>query len=608
MTAGPQATDRGPPPQVRHPATGTGTEGPAISPVEGGASTDGPSPWDRAMTALRLLAADPALGGIVLRARAGPVRDAFMAAARDRLGTPVRLHHGMDEEALSGGIDLTATLAAGRPVLRAGLLGAPGPFALAMAERTPPALAGRLAQALDAGSARPMLALDEGAAPDERVPGAVGARLAFHVDLDAVTIRDLTDAFVRRDDAVSVPAMNSAHLGEIAGIAAMLGVDDLRALSLCARAAAVHAGLAGRAVGDADIAAAVVLVLAPRATRMPAAPEEAERPEEARTDPAPDDDETPPDATEDVTDESDTATMETAMDMLIAAARAALPGDLMDRIAPARIAGGAGSGQGARRKGAARGRPLPSRPGRPGSGRIDLVATLRGAAPWQPMRRQAAIARQSASVAKSGPPPRGVIVHPADIRIRRNEVRTDRLLIFAVDASGSAATTRLAEAKGAVELMLARAYATRDHVALIAFRGAGAEVLLAPTRSLVAAKRQLASMPGGGGTPLAAGLEAADAMALTAAARGMAPVIALLTDGRANVARDGSPGRARAAEDATLAGRRLAGRVPAVVIDMGVRASSGLEALGREMAARYLALPRADARGITAAIGAALDA
>ena len=124
--------------------------------------------------------------------------------------------------------------------------------------------------------------------------------------------------------------------------------------------------------------------------------------------------------------------------------------------------------------------------------------------------------------------------------MKRYEDRSDRLVIFAVDASGSSAISRLAEAKGAIELLLGDAYARRDHVALVAFRGTSAEILLPPTRSLVQTKRRLAELPGGGGTPLASGMEAALELALGAQRRGMAPTVCILTDGRANIDKTGN--------------------------------------------------------------------
>jgi hypothetical protein len=144
--------------------------------------------------------------------------------------------------------------------------------------------------------------------------------------------------------------------------------------------------------------------------------------------------------------------------------------------------------------------------------------------------------------------------------------------VFCVDASGSTAVSRLAEAKGAAELILAQAYVKRADVAVVAFRGEGADVLLPPTRSLTRAKRALAALPGGGGTPLASGLSLARQLGEAVAARGSTPVLVFLTDGSANIALDGTRGRSRAQEDALLAARAIAGAGhDAVVIDISPR-------------------------------------
>jgi len=193
-------------------------------------------------------------------------------------------------------------------------------------------------------------------------------------------------------------------------------------------------------------------------------------------------------------------------------------------------------------------------------------------------------------------------VRPEDFRIARFRQRAQTTSIFVVDASGSAALHRLAEAKGAVELLLADCYVRRDRVALVAFRGQRAELMLPPTRSLVRAKRSLAGLPGGGGTPLAAGIDMAVELAASLARRGDTPVLVLLTDGRANVSRNGSGGRAAAEADALAASRavKLAG-FAALLIDTSPRPELQAERIATAMGARYLPLPHADAHAVSRA-------
>ncbi|TVQ85178.1 MAG: VWA domain-containing protein, partial [Chromatiaceae bacterium] len=198
-----------------------------------------------------------------------------------------------------------------------------------------------------------------------------------------------------------------------------------------------------------------------------------------------------------------------------------------------------------------------------------------------------------------------VEVRHDDFRVTRYRQRSETTTIFVVDASGSAALHRLAEAKGAVELLLADCYVRRDRVAMVAFRGPSAELLLPPTRSLVRAKRGLAGLPGGGGTPLAAGIDAAIELADGVRRRGGTPVIVLLTDGRANVNRAGIGGRAQATEDALSAARALrAVDLKALVVDMSPRPRPEAETLAREMGAVYLPLPHADASALSGAVKA----
>jgi magnesium chelatase subunit D len=478
-----------------------------------------------------------------------------------------------------------------------------------MAERLSPSVASQLCATIDTSqvvTARDGVAarlparigfvvLDEGMDDDEAIAPSLRDRCAFLVDLQ-LGLDD--DALAYDSDAVGAARLrfgdvlvDDGVVAALVGTALALGVWSLRAPLLAVRAARAVAALAGRPdVTMADAAIAARLVLAPRATRLPAAPEEseAEPPPETDQEPKPEPDQGEADAPDEGDREADSEGDQPIGDVVLEAAAAAIPANLLAQLkagtgktGPSRSQGKSGvlkaSGK--------RGRPAGLRRAVPGpNARLNLVETLRAAAPWQRLRRT-----EDASGGR-------IQVRIDDFHVTRFKQRTETTTIFAVDASGSAASTRLAEAKGAVELLLADCYIRRDNVAVVAFRGTGAELLLAPTRSLVRAKRGLAGLPGGGGTPLAAGLDAAEDLAASVQRKGGTPVIVILTDGRANVGRDGQGGRAKAEAEALEAARRLklAGR-SVLFVDTSLRPSPVARALAEAMQARYLALPYVDA-------------
>ena len=196
-------------------------------------------------------------------------------------------------------------------------------------------------------------------------------------------------------------------------------------------------------------------------------------------------------------------------------------------------------------------------------------------------------------------------IRPDDIHITRFQQRRESLTLFVVDASGSSALQRLAEAKGAVELLLADCYVRRDQVALIAFRDETAELILPPTRSLVRAKRALAALPGGGATPMAAALDLTRDLAEKVGKQGTNMQYVLLTDGAANVSRDGTRNREAGTRDALLAARALAsGPASGLVIDTAQRPQPRAKALADSLRGIYIALPKADAQTLNRAIRA----
>jgi magnesium chelatase subunit D len=547
--------------------------------------------WARLSLALRILAVDPVgLGGLWLRSRAGPIRDiATTALTQTPFDRPQRrVSTSIDDLALLGGPDPVATLAAGRPIRRPGVLSDPALLILPMAESAPPSLTARLAQSLDKGH-HALIALDEAAEDGEGLPSNLSDRLGLFLSLDGErSPRILPKPIGRRTLAKAralypLTAMPDDLTQALAALAARLGITSTRALLTTRRAARAIAALDGRlTVSEDDLVAAAELGLAHRAL-----PETEAQPDQPPEPPPADQPDTPDGQPE----EQD---LQSLADLLIEAAQAALPPDILAKLQSDRAnrAARGASGTGSAKSGNRRGRPLPSRPGRPdGQSRIDLVATLRQAAPWQVLRR------------RSDTHNRALIVHRSDLRLKRYKEVSDRVLIFVVDASGSSAMARLGEAKGAVELLLAQAYSRRDHVALVVLRGQKAELILPPTRSLTTTKARLRGLPGGGGTPLASGLATALDTALRARRQGMTPSLALLTDGRANIALNGQPDRVQAQLDAhQIATAIRAAGIAAVTLDVANRPQPALAELAQAMHSRYVPLPRADARAIAATL------
>ena len=159
--------------------------------------------------------------------------------------------------------------------------------------------------------------------------------------------------------------------------------------------------------------------------------------------------------------------------------------------------------------------------GKPGDIAVD--ATIRAAAVYQKSREENGLMIKIAT---------------GDIREKVREKRTGVTILFVVDASGSmGAKRRMRAVKGAVMSLLDEAYQKRDRVGIVAFKGGGGELLLNITRSVDLAEKQLRSLPTGGKTPLASGLDLACRLLKAEKLKDPDAILylVLVTDGKANV-------------------------------------------------------------------------
>ncbi len=631
------------------------------------------------------------LGGVHLRTPMDAACTTWLASLRRQLppATPwVRVPVNVTLDALLGGLDLSATLAAGRPVARTGLLAHAdgGVLVLTQVGRMQPVALATIQQALDAQCVQLareglqgvyparflLIVIDEDADDDASesasgVPAGLRDRLAFSLDAGQLAAwwhqeGQPAKGALQHDPALADPRLQTgspvaedalavdeqAALGALCFSAWQLGIASLRAPLLAWSVAGAFARAGGRDLPDAtELERAATLVFTARARCLPPVPPATADTQADGQDADPADtagsaeasggqDPAKPVDAADAANAPSPASAPAAAEPPAAAADAgassapgsaapssgsaqpatppapaavdsqgqalaltqavanSLPARLLERLqlaAPGTSSGRVSAFTSRRSRPIRHGRPVGVEPGDPRQGRtLDLLATLRVALPWQKLR---------------SPPVHGarLAIRASDFRVRALKPRTRSTAVFAVDASGSAALQRLAEAKGAIESLLAQCYVRRDQVALISFRGNAAEVLLPPTRSLSRVRRELSALPGGGGTPLAQGIDLAAQVANEVRRRGDAPLLVLLTDGRANVSRAGIGGRGQAETDALAAARAVAtGGLPCLLIDIARQAQPKANALAQALGAEYLLLPGGRSDALSAAV------
>lgn len=574
-------------------------------------TTDNFAPWvDAEWAAAIVVLLGHALGGVHLRAPPGPVKDYWLERVKDLSGQPFlrKIPANVSEARLLGGTDLSATLDHGRPIAATGLLAECDRRIViaAMAERMPRNTVHHLCTALEEGelqiardgitssaAARLTLIVSDEGTEEETIHPALADRLGVTVNLEAIGIHDAEDevfdvtSIAQAKGALEHVSVMDQHYDALCGIGSSLGIESPRPLIAGLKVMRACAAIEARSTtNEEDLSRAVRLCLLPKARQLPEfnAPEnEAPPPEEES-----EEEQAPPRQEQSPPEE----------DRLLQAALAMLPPGLLEQLQTraAKLRQSSTGASGAQHRHQQRGRPTGVfRGDHRRGGRVNILATLRAAAPWQPLRKR-----------ERGAHARRLEIRRDDIHLTRFQQRRETLTLFVVDASGSAAMQRLAEAKGAVELLLADCYVRRDQVALIAFRDDGAELLLPPTRSLVRAKKALAALPGGGATPMAAALDLTRETAQRSAKQGLTTHYVLLTDGAANVARDGARNREAGTRDALLAARALAqSATGGLVIDTAQRPQPRAKELADALNGAYIALPKADAKTLNRTIRAA---
>ena len=539
---------------------------------------------DDAKLALTLAAMAPRLGGVLLRGQKGSAKTTLARGLASLLPGEapfVELPLGATEDRVLGSLDLAELLTGGAQRFRPGLLAAADGGVLYVDEIN--LLADHLVDALldvavsgvnrverdsvsyehaarfvligsmnpEEGELRPQLLDRFGLAVDVTAITDVDARVAAVLrqlgsesDAAHLDAHHAADSVLRERLATVGSATVDDALARVAsGVALAVGAEGLRADLMLCRAAAALAAWEGRdRATEEDLRRVAPLVLTHRSRRDPFD-------EPMLSDDDLDDafDAAQPDRNSSATDVS-SEPLDRPEDDGSSGPELAL------RLEPRRAERGERGSSGARvRADAPAGRYVRARAAGPDSTALAAMPT--------------AVAVATRRAEDPDAPPR-----LEDLREGVFEQKTGALVVIVLDTSASmGADRRIAAARGAILGLLTDAYQRRDRVALVAFGGDRAEVVLRPTASVEIARARIQELRAGGATPLAEGIECAWSLVRTAKGEhAQNPLVVVITDGRA------TPDAGAVARAHAAASRVARARIPTVVVD----AEQGMPRLG----------------------------
>ena len=602
---------------------------------------------NRARRALLLLATDPGLKGLLISAKAGSAKSVLARSARALFSSAskdaapfVEVPVNATPDMLIAGVDVERTLSRSTKVIRKGLLArADGGLLYAdginlMSDE----LVNHIAAALGSGfvtaerdgiSAR-LPATFALIGTYDRAEGAVSPaildRVALIVDADEERESEEREEIIRRalsfekdagafieeyltETKRAIDAVKRARrllprvrierddICRLSMISMRMGVEGNRADIFAVRAMRASAALEGRdRVREKDMLAAIELVLAPRARAASVPPECDQQQNEKNRE---EEGDTPPNDARDFDPPGANTRQPNPADLIIEPRDSAIPDFQfsLNRNQARRVR----PGKRADSHNARSGRYVGSTPAGSTCARIAVDATLRASAPYQKARR----------TQNTRPGAVAIRIKPSDLRYKKFRRRSGMLFVFVVDASGSMAANRMAQAKGALMRLLEKAYLHRDQVSLISFQRSVARVLLQPTRSVASARLAVEAVPAGGATPLAAGLlRGLDTIRIARLQGAGKAMMIVLTDGRANIALSDKTdekidSRTHILDELKEVGLALAKEsVASIIIDTKSSFLSTGEArtLADTIGAEYFYLPRADGSGVFDAV------